>query len=138
MLSRTPLTWTIRTLLAAAALVVCLTPVAAQDSKAKVLMQVGQVSVMRGGYLTPLSVGQTIQTQQLIVTGPNSYAQFQIADGSTFEVFENARVIFRETPGNWQHLLNVYIGRVKVFIQHCTFYFCTTQINSPVSFPAHK
>jgi ferric-dicitrate binding protein FerR (iron transport regulator) len=123
----------LRTLLAAAALVVCLTPLAAQDAKAKVLMQVGQVSVLKGGYQSPLSVGQTIQTQQVIITGPNSYAQFQISDGSTFEVFENAKVIFRETPGNWQHLLNVYIGRVKVFIQHLPGVANPNNVTSPTA-----
>jgi hypothetical protein len=93
-------------------------PLAAQDSKAKVLVQVGMVSVLKGRSLEPVSVGQFVQIQQTIVTGPDSYAQFQISDGSTFEVFANSRVVFRQTPGDWQHLLNVLLGRVKVFIQH--------------------
>ena len=42
----------------------------------------------------------------------------QVSDGSTFEVFSNARVVFRPTLGNWKDLLNVVLGRVKVFIQH--------------------
>ena len=91
MLRRSSLSWTVRALFAAAALVVSLTPLNAQDATAKVLVQVGQVSVLRNGNdLTALSVGQSIQTQQVIVTGPNSYAQFQISDGSTFEVFEDS------------------------------------------------
>jgi hypothetical protein len=112
----------LRALIPAAAVVVFLLsmalPLAAQDSKAKVLVQVGMVSVLRGRSLEAVSVGQFVQTQQTIVTGPDSYAQFQVSDGSTFEVFANSRVVFRETPGDWQHLLNVLIGRVKVFIQH--------------------
>src|SRR5262245_58297580 len=75
-------------------------PLAAQDSSAKVLVQVGMVSVLKGRSLETVSVGQFIQTQQIIITGPDSYAQFQVSDGSTFEVFANARVIFRETPGD--------------------------------------
>src|SRR5262249_13834217 len=111
--------WTARALRAAATLLVALTPVYAQDSSAKVLYQAGQVSILRGsGDLVAISVGQTIQARQMIVTGPDSYARFQISDGSTFEVFANSKVVFRETPGDWQHLLNVFIGRVKVFIQH--------------------
>lgn len=120
-------------MLAAAALAVCLAPLHAQDSKAKVLMQVGQVSVMNGGYLTPLAVGQFIQTRQLIVTGPDSYAQFQISGGSTFEVFANSKVMFRETPGDWEHLLNVFIGRVKVFIQHLPGVANPNNVTSPTA-----
>src|SRR5262245_18536643 len=126
--------WSVRALLTAAALAVSLTPLSAQDPTAKVLVQVGQVSVLRsGGDLRALSVGQSIPTQQVIVTGPNSYAQFQVSDGSTFEVFENSRVIFRESPGNWQHLLNVYIGRVKVFIQHLPGVANPNNVSSPTA-----
>jgi hypothetical protein len=59
-----------------------------------------------------------IKPLQVIVTGPDGYAQFQVSDGSTFEVFSNARVVFRPQPGNWKDLLNVMLGRVKVFITH--------------------
>src|SRR4051812_3076444 len=74
-------------------------PLAAQDSQAKVLVQVGMVSILKGRSLEPVSVGQFIQTQQIIITGADSYAQFRVSDGSTFEVFANSRVVFRETPG---------------------------------------
>jgi hypothetical protein len=114
-------------------LVVSLAPLHAQDSRAKLLVQVGQVSLFKDGYLAPLSVGQLVQTQQVIVTGPDSYAQFQIADGSTFEVFGNSRVVFRETPGDWQHLLNVFMGRVKVFIQHLPGVANPNNVTSPTA-----
>ena len=134
MLRRSSLSWTVRALFAAAALVVSLTPLNAQDATAKVLVQVGQVSVLRNGNdLTALSVGQSIQTQQVIVTGPNSYAQFQISDGSTFEVFADSKVVFRQTPGDWQHLLNVFIGRVKVFIQHLPGVANPNNVTSPTA-----
>src|SRR4029078_4237800 len=44
--------------------------------------------------------------------------RFQVSDGSTFVVFHNARVVFRQSLGNWKDLLNVIIGHIKVFIQH--------------------
>ena len=98
---------------------VCLFPLHAQDPTAKVLEQVGQISVMNGGYLKPLNVGDSIRLQQLIVSGPDGYARFQVAsDGSTFEVFPNSRVVFRPSLGNWKDLLNITLGRIKVFIQH--------------------
>jgi ferric-dicitrate binding protein FerR (iron transport regulator) len=84
---------------------------------AKVLVITGRVSVIRDGVEWARNVGDVIQPKQLIVTGPNSYAKLELADGSTFEVFENTRTVFRETPG-WTDLLNVLIGRVKVYIQH--------------------
>src|SRR5437016_5808465 len=76
MLLRLLPTRTLRELLPAAELVVSLlalaVPLAAQDSQAKVLVQVGMVSIMKGRSLEPISVGQSIQTQQLIPTAPGN------------------------------------------------------------------
>ncbi len=85
---------------------------------AKLIRMGGQVSVLRGAATWALNVGDTIQPHQMIVTGPDGSATFEVADGSTFEVFPNAKAIFRNTPGNWQDLLEMMIGRVKVEIQH--------------------
>lgn len=114
------LTWTKRWLLPAFALFVCLAPLRAQsEAAAKVIDRVGQVSIMESGFLTALSVGSAVRPQQMIITGPDSFARFQVlSDGSTFEVYANSKVVFRETMGDWKHLLNLWIGRVKVFIQH--------------------
>lgn len=119
MLQRFTLLRNVRTLLVAAAFVVCLAPLRAQSIyNATVVEQLGQVSVQAAGYFTPLSPGSTVRPTQVIVTGPDGYAKFTVSDGSTFEVFNNARVVFRENLGNWKDLLNVWLGRVKVFIQH--------------------
>jgi ferric-dicitrate binding protein FerR (iron transport regulator) len=121
MLRRSTLTRTVRTLLSAAMAVVCLLPLQGQqfDSTARVIEQVGQVSTMDGGYLTALSVGNVVKQRQLIVTGPDGYARFRVVnDGSTFEVFPNSQVVFRPTLGNWKNLLDIVLGRIKVFIQH--------------------
>jgi hypothetical protein len=135
MLRRSTLRWTTRTLSLAAALVVSLAPLAAQDdSGAKVLVQVGQVSVMNGGYLQVLNVGDKVRMQQMIVTGPDGYAQFKVlSDGSTFEVFPNSKVVFRDTPGNWKNLLNVWIGHIKVFIQHAPGVPNPNDVTSPTA-----
>jgi len=114
-------TWTKRALPLMIALAVCLSPLRAQsEAAAKVIDRVGEVSIFEsGGNFTPLSVGNTVRPQQMIVTGPDSFARFQVlSDGSTFEVYANSKVVFRETMGDWRHLLNLWIGRVKVFIQH--------------------
>ena len=47
----------------------------------------------------------------------DGYAKFELPDGSTFEVFQNSKTVFRPTQG-WSQLLDVYLGRVKVYIQH--------------------
>jgi hypothetical protein len=123
-----------RSLCVAAALVFGMIPLAAQESAAKVVYQVGQVSISDGGYLKALSVGDIVKVKQLIVTGPEGYARFEVlSDQSTFEVFPNAKVIFRSTPGAWDHLLEVFIGRVKVFIQHAPGVPNPNKVTSPTA-----
>ncbi len=138
MLRRTSFQWTTRTLSLAAALVVCLAPLtaplAAQESGAKVLRQVGQVSIQNNGYLQALSEGDQIRMGQVIVTGPDSFATFQVlSDKSTFEVYPNSQVVFRDTPGNWRSLLNIVMGRIKVFIQHAPGVPNPNDVTSPTA-----
>lgn len=106
-------------LLITAVSVVCLAqnPSIEPSSAAKVIQLVGQVSVLKDSSPWALHTGDMIQVQQLVVTGPDGYAQFQVSDGSTFEVFPNARVTFRSNYSNWKDLLDVWIGRVKVHIE---------------------
>ena len=78
----------------------------------------GQVSVLKDSQPWAVSVGESIQVQQLILTGADGYAVFRVSDGSTFEVYPNSRVTFRKNPGNWRDLLDVLVGRVRVHIQH--------------------
>jgi ferric-dicitrate binding protein FerR (iron transport regulator) len=141
------------TLLAAAALAVCLAPLRAQEgcggplgpangpladgagtSAAKVIYQTGQVSLQIGASLQVVCVGSVVKAQQSIVTGPDGFAKLQVfSDGSTFEVYPNSRVVFRETPGSWEHLLNVWLGRVKVFIQHAPGVPNPNNVTSPTA-----
>ena len=84
---------------------------------AKVLSLTGQVSVLRDSIPWALQAGDEVRPQQVILTGPDGHARFQVSDGSTFEVFPSSRVVFRNNPGNWRDLLDMLIGRVKVHIQ---------------------
>jgi len=77
----------------------------------------GRVSVLKDGMEWARAIGDVVQPRQIVVTGTDGYAKFQLADGSTFEVFQNTKTVFRDTPG-WSELLNVLIGRVKVYIEH--------------------
>ncbi len=77
----------------------------------------GQISVLRGSEKWALNVGDYVQPLQVIVTGDGS-GMFKVADGSTFEIFANSKVIFRPNYGNWEDLLEMWLGKVKVQIEH--------------------
>jgi hypothetical protein len=87
------------------------------DAAAKVLTITGQVSVLRDSQPWGLNVGDLVQTQQVILTGPDGYAKFETSDGSTFEVYPSSNVIFRKNPGSLHDLLDLFVGRVKLHIQ---------------------
>lgn len=88
-----------------------------QERSAKVLQMNGQVSVLKDNNPWALKAGDWVHLRQAIVTGPDGFAVLQVSDGSTFEVYPNSRVIFRNNGGGWKDLLDLYLGRVKVHIQ---------------------
>jgi ferric-dicitrate binding protein FerR (iron transport regulator) len=88
-----------------------------QDAAAKVISLTGQVSVLRGAEPWALNIGDSVQARQVIITGPDGFAQFEVSDGSTFEVYPNSNVVFRKNPPNWRDLLDLLVGRVKIHIQ---------------------
>jgi len=87
------------------------------DGAARLAAMEGSVSVQKVGGLWALNVGDTIYVQQLVVTGADGYARFEVADGSTFEVFPSSKVTFRNNPGDWRDLVDVWLGRIRVHIQ---------------------
>jgi hypothetical protein len=137
MLRRFTLVRSVQTLLLAATLTVCLTPLRAQDmAAAKAVTLVGDVSCLKDGpegNKWALNEGQTVQARWIIKTGKDGYAKFQVSDGSTFEVFPDSEVTFRQDPGNWTHLLNVWIGHIKVMIQHLPGVANPNNVTSPTA-----
>ena len=127
MLRRVTFTRAMHTLLIAVALVVSSNPLRAQcvlslesiGTGAILVMQSGDVSQLgdRAGYRVIIPPCGIVNQQHVIKTGPDGYAKFQVSDGSTFEVFPNSEVTFRKTYGITD-LLNVWMGKVKVYIQH--------------------
>ena len=85
---------------------------------AKVLDAQGRISVLRSSEAWVLSTGNSVKVGEVIETGVDGYARLQISDGSSFEVFPNSRVVFRANPGNLRELVEVYLGKIKVYIQH--------------------
>jgi hypothetical protein len=124
---------TVWLLLAAAAPAVCQMQMGVPDNAARVIALNGRVSALLASGESPLFVGNSVKPQQMIVTGPESYAKFEIADGSTFEVFENSRLVFREHAGSLSDLLNVFIGHVKVYIQRLNGLPNYKQVSSPTA-----
>ena len=133
MIWRMTLSGMVRPLLLAVAAVVSLAPLEAQDTAAKALVINGDVSVLRDGGPWALFEGNAVRPQQIVKTGPDGYARFQVSDGSTFEVFPNSQVIFRANPPNWKDLLDVVIGRVKVYIQHLSGVPNPNNVSSPTA-----
>jgi hypothetical protein len=87
------------------------------EMAAKVIELTGQVSVLRDTDEWALNVGDSVQVKQVIVSGPDGFARFKVSDGSTFEVYPNSTVTFRNNAGDWRDLLDVFVGRVKIHIQ---------------------
>jgi YD repeat-containing protein len=90
----------------------------ATDGAAKLVAMTGQISVLRDGQPWALNVNDFVYPMQVIVTGANGSGMFKVADGSTFEVFANSKVYFRANRGNWDDLLELILGKIKVQIEH--------------------
>jgi hypothetical protein len=94
-------------------------PVSAQTGgAAKVVSMSGQVSVLHGSLPWALNTGDLIEPMQTIQTGTDGTAVFRVADGSTFDVYPNSQVVFRANQGNWKDLVDVFLGKIKVKIEH--------------------
>jgi hypothetical protein len=108
-------------LLLAAVTAVCsgqIAPFNAANYAAKVITQSGQVSIFKDAQPWALSIGDSVQARDLILTGPDGHAILQVSDGSTFEVYPNSRVVFRKNPPNWRDFIDILVGRVRVHIEH--------------------
>jgi hypothetical protein len=90
---------------------------ASAATAARVISLTGQVSVLRDSTPWALNAGDAVHQRQVIVSGPDGFAIFQVPDGSSFEVFPNSRVVFRNNPTSLTDLLDLWMGRVKVHIQ---------------------
>lgn len=77
----------------------------------------GRIVVQRD---TPwrLDVGDYVYPMEVIVTGSDGSGMFKVSDGSTFEVFENSKVVFRANNFNWEEMLELWLGKVKIQIEH--------------------
>jgi hypothetical protein len=93
----------------------------------------GRVSIERAGELWTVSAGEAVHNGQVIVTGPDGSAQLGLPDGSVVEVFPNSRVIYRANQFNLRDLLDIYLGRVRLQIQHLLPGDMPLRITSPTA-----
>ena len=109
-------------LLLAAMAAVCLAqfppPSDSGQYAAKVLTMSGQVSVLKDMRPIALNEGSLVQVQEMIVTGPDGHAVFQVSDGSTFEVYPNSNLVFRKNAWNVKDMIDLLVGRIRVHIEH--------------------
>src|SRR5690242_14269827 len=102
------------TILAAPLLASDIDSAALQKDAATVISADGQVSFEKDGREWAIERAQRIWVTTPLVTGTNGYARFQVAGGSSFELFAHSRLIFRKNPGNPQDLLDLETGRVRI------------------------
>jgi hypothetical protein len=93
-------------------------PIDSGQYAAKAIQVTGRVSVLRDSIEYAIVDGGEVHVKELIFTGSDGQARFQVSDGSTFDVYPNSRVIFRKNVPNWRDFLDVLVGRVKVHIEH--------------------
>lgn len=92
-------------------------PAVMQEYAAHATAVSGQVSRIRDDRPWAVSSGERVPVRQIITTGADGYARFEVAGGSSFELFSNSRVIFRQNTANTGDLLDVLAGHVRIHLQ---------------------
>ena len=85
---------------------------------ARVTIVNGRVTRLRNKQPWAVNEGDRIAVQQVLITGSDGYAHFELEDGSNFDLFANSRVVFRQNLGNKGDLLDVLSGRVRIHLHH--------------------
>lgn len=88
-----------------------------QKYEARATVVNGKVTRTRDEQPWALSPGERVPIQQVITTGPDGFAHFEVAGGSSFDIFANSQVVFRQNPTSAGDLLDVIEGRVRVHMK---------------------
>lgn len=88
-----------------------------QKYEARATVVTGKVTRTRDDQPWALSSGERVPIQQVITTGPDGYAHFDVAGGSSFDVFANSRVVFRQNAARAGDLLDVVEGRARIHLK---------------------
>ena len=80
---------------------------------AKVVVLNGSLTLRRAREATrPLRVLDQVTSGDELITGSNSEAVIQSADGSTVRIFPDSRVIFNERSADIQEFLHLFLGSI--------------------------
>jgi hypothetical protein len=88
-----------------------------QKYEARATVVSGKVTRSRDAQPWALSPGERVPVQQVITTGADGFAHFEVAGGSSFEMFANSRVVFRQNAASAGDLLDVTEGRVRIHLR---------------------
>jgi len=89
-----------------------------ENGAAQLVAFSGKVAVQRNNSPWRLEVGEYVYPGEVVTTGSDGSGMFRVSDGSTFEIFPNSTVAFRTNRGNWEDLLELWLGKIKVQIEH--------------------
>jgi len=84
--------------------------------EAHVVVANGQVTRVRDQQPWAISKGDGVPVRQIITTGQDGYARLEVTGGSSFDLFANSRVVFRQNTASEGDLLDVAAGRVRVHL----------------------
>lgn len=90
---------------------------ALQPYAAHAISVTGSVSRVRDQQPWALSTGERVPVHQIISTGSDGSAHFTVAGGSSFDIFGNSRLLFRQNTARAGDLLDVLAGRVRVHLE---------------------
>jgi len=88
-----------------------------QKYEARATVVTGKVTRSRDAQPWALSAGERVPIQQVITTGPDGFAHFEVAGGGSFDICANSRVVFRQNATSAGDLLDVTEGRVRVHLK---------------------
>ena len=88
-----------------------------QKYEARATVVTGKVTRSRDAQPWALSAGERVPIQQVIETGPDGFAHFEVAGGGSFDIFANSRVGFRQNAASAGDLLDVLAGRVRIHMK---------------------
>jgi hypothetical protein len=88
-----------------------------QKYEARATVVTGSVTRTRDARPWAVSAGERVPIQQIITAGPDGFAHFEVAGGSSFDIYANSRVGFRQNAASAGDLLDVLAGRVRIHLK---------------------
>ncbi len=88
-----------------------------QKYEARATVVSGKVNRTRDAQPWAISPGERVPIQQVITTGRDGFAHFEMVGGSSFDILANSRVVFRQNAASAGDLLDVTEGRVRVHMK---------------------